>query len=96
MARYTFTAKLWRYPGDAAWYFVSVPKKESEKIKKNIKVKRGWGSVRVRAKSGKTSWDTSVFPDKRSGMYLLPVKLSVRRKEGMDEGEPVTISLTTL
>ncbi len=93
--RYAFSAKLWRYPGEAAWYFISVPKPESARIKKNVRVRRGWGSVRVKAKIGKTSWSTSVFPDSQSGMYLLPVKLAVRRSESLDEGERTRVTLTT-
>jgi hypothetical protein len=95
-ARYSFSVKLWRYPGDSAWHFVSVPKAESARIKANIKVRRGWGSVRVKAKVGQTAWETSVFPDSKSGMYLLPVKSAVRRKEGIDEGDKIAITLTTL
>ncbi len=89
-----FSVRLWRYPGDAAWYFLSVPKKESEMIRTLTKgVRRGWGSVRVRVKVGKTSWDTSVFPDSRSGVFLLPVKATVRRAEGMDEGDTIRVLL---
>jgi len=93
---YSFSAKLWRYPSVVAWYFISVPKVESARIKKNIRVKRGWGSVRVRTFIGKSIWQTSVFPDSKSGMYLLPVKSSVRRAEGIDEGERVRVVLVTL
>ncbi len=90
----SFSVRLWRYPGDVAWYFLSVPKKESEMIRTLTKgVRRGWGSVRVHVKVGKTSWDTSVFPDSRSGVFLLPVKAAVRRVEGMDEGDTIRVSL---
>lgn len=65
----------------AGWHFASVPKKQSEEIKKNETVKRGWGSIPVQVTVGKTSWKTSIFPDKRSGSYLLPIKAEVRRKE---------------
>ena len=44
-------------------------------------IKRGWGSVRVKVTLGKTKWDTSIFPDKKSGTYLLPIKAEVRIKE---------------
>ncbi|MEK7530951.1 MAG: DUF1905 domain-containing protein [Patescibacteria group bacterium] len=94
MKRLKFKAKLWRWPGEkAAWHFVSVPKAESAKIGKEIKVKRGWGSVRVRAKIGGSTFDTSVFPDKKSGTYLLPVKASIRRMEGLEHGDTVDVIL---
>lgn len=93
--RVTFKAKLWVWPGDkAAWRFVTVPKADSENIKKKIKLKNGFGSIRVRARVGKTSWDTSIFPDSKSGTYLLPIKASVRRKEGLEDGGVTHVVLT--
>lgn len=76
----------------AGWHFISVPKKESEDIKKGSKVKTGFGSVPVIVTIGKTNWKTSVFPDKRSGTYLLPLKAEVRKKESIFSED--TISLT--
>ena len=91
-----FNAKLWVWPGEkAAWRFVTVPKAESERVKKKIKIKRGFGSVRVNAKIGKTSWNTSIFPDSKSATYLLPVKASVRRAEGIEDGEAIQVLLET-
>lgn len=91
MARSAYQVKgeLWLYPGESAnWHFVSVPKKESEAIvKAHPRKKAGFGSIRVSAKIGKTSWETSIFPDKRSGTYLLPVKAEVRRKEHLSKGD---------
>lgn len=92
----SFKAKLWVWPGDkAAWRFVTVPKAESENIKKKIKLKRGFGSIRVHVKVGKSTWDTSIFPDSKSGTYLLPVKASVRRAEALEDGELMRVSVQT-
>ncbi len=33
--------------------------------------------------NGETKWKTSVFPDKRTSTYLLPLKADVRKKEGI-------------
>lgn len=96
MSKCSFTSKLWVWPGDkAAWRFVTVPKADSEKLGKTVKIKRGFGSIRISAKVGKTKWDTSVFPDKRSGTYLLPIKAAVRRAEGLEDGEAVQITIQT-
>lgn len=85
---YRFRAKVWLYPGDAAWHFITVPKKESEDIKKRFGAKkRGWGSLPVVVQVGETEWKTSIFPDSKSGTYILPLKAVVRRKEGLFEGE---------
>lgn len=95
MGAYRFTAKLWIYPGaQAAWHFITVPQKESEAIKKKATTRRGFGSVKVKARIGKTAWETSIFPDSKSGTFLLPVKAKVRREEGIDAGDSVSVSLT--
>jgi hypothetical protein len=95
---FKITAKLWLYPGESAnWHFLTIPKDISEKIKAlKPATPRGWGSVRVEVKIGKIIWSTSVFPDKRSGTYILPVKAVVRRTEGIFEGDQVTFNLTIL
>ena len=52
----------------------------------------GFGSVRVEVTLGRSSWRTSVFPDKARG-YVLPVKSAVRRREGLEVGDRVRIAL---
>ncbi len=95
-AAHTFTANVWLYPGSsAAWHFVSVPKMLSTKLKKKHGAHaRGWGSLPVEAKIGKTVWKSSIFPDSKSGMYLLPLKSLVRKKEGLFEGENAKVRIT--
>ena len=94
---YTIKAKVWIYPGMVGnWHFVNVDKKTSAKIKESQsdKKRRGWGSVRVRATLGKSTWKTSIFPDK-DGTYLLPLKKEVRTKEEIVEGDVITFSIVT-
>ncbi len=88
----SFAADLWRYPGDAGWYFVSLPLDVATDIRETVEP-RGFGSVRVTATVGATTWSTSVFPDASSGSYVLPVKAAVRRAESLDEGAVVTVHL---
>lgn len=57
---------------------------------------RGFGSVRVEATVGGTTWRTSVFPDSRGGSYVLPVKRAVREAEDLDDGDQVTVTLRPL
>lgn len=47
----------------------------------------------VRPTIGTSTWETSVFPDTKRGSYVLPVKGDVRRKEGVEEGDVVTLRL---
>lgn len=91
-------AKVWLWPGEtAAWHFVSVPKLESSKIKEKFgKGRRGFGSIPVAVKLGKTTWRTSIFPDAKSGQYLLPIKASVRQAEGIFADDTVLLILTVV
>ncbi len=92
--QHTFRAKIWLYQGMAGWHFVTVPKKLSATIKKNTAhVQRGWGSVRVQVTIRTTVWNTSIFPDRMSGTYLLPLKAQVRKKEGLLYDEMVTVTI---
>lgn len=94
MKKLSISTKLWLYPGHAGWVFATIPKKESEQIKTATKgLKRGWGSVPVLVTLGKTTWETSIFPDNRSNTYLLPVKAAVRKKEEVMEDDEVLIIL---
>ena len=83
-------AKVWKWPGDAGWHFVNIDKKISEQIRGVYKK----GFVYITAKIGKTTWDTALFPHKISGLYLLSVKASVRKKENIWEGDVVKISFS--
>jgi hypothetical protein len=89
----TFTAPLWLWNGKGAWHFVTLPLNESQIIKMAVP-RRGWGSVRVKAKIGGTDWSTSIFPDSKAGAYLLPVKAEVRKRENIAPGDMVEISVS--
>lgn len=92
---YAFKAKVWIYPGgNGAWHFITVPKAISAKIKKGHGAHaRGWGSLKVRVRIDKTTFDTSIFPENKSATYLLPVKASVRKKESLFAHSAVTVHL---
>lgn len=95
MAAWSFEAPLWEYD-EGGWHFVTVPLDLSEEVRElGAGVARGFGSLRVRATVGGTTWTTSVFPSK-DGCYLLPVKRQVRRAEGLEADEPVAVALDFL
>jgi len=88
-----FEGVLWRYDGDAPWHFVTVPVDMSDDIGAAAEP-RPFGSVPVRARVGATMWETSLFPDKQSGAYVLPVKRSVREAESIADGDAVAVALS--
>jgi hypothetical protein len=87
-------APLWRYPGADGWHFVSLPVDVSAEITDmTAGARRGFGSVRVDVTVGATSWRTSIFPDSKTGTYLLPVKKAVRVAEHLEAGDEVRAQL---
>jgi hypothetical protein len=91
---YKMQAKVWLYPGPAGWHFVTLPRKQSDEIRSSFRSARGgWGSMPVIASIGETSWNTSIFPDKKSGAYVLPLKASVRAKEKIEIGQVVAFTI---
>ncbi|HSR89257.1 MAG TPA: DUF1905 domain-containing protein [Candidatus Udaeobacter sp.] len=92
--KYKIKAVVWIYPGPGGWHFISIPKKISEEIKNNFaKLKKGWGSLPVTITVGKTTWQTSIFPDTKMGVYLLPFKAEARKKERIIKGIEIKINL---
>ena len=92
--KYKIRSKVVPYPGMVAWFFAYIDRPTSEKIYKKHHVKKaGFGSIRVKATIGKTSWRSSIFPDKQSGCYVLPLKKEVRRVEDIDAGDSITLTL---
>lgn len=53
----------------------------------------GWGSIKVVATIGKTTWKTSIFPDKKSSSYLIPIKAEIRAKTSLVDGDTIKIKL---
>lgn len=93
--RYDFETEVWLYTATkAAWHFVSLPVEFSEGIRGLRGPKApGWGSVRVTATIGGTTWRTSIFPDTRTGAFILPLKGDVRRREHVGAGDRVEVSV---
>jgi Domain of unknown function (DUF1905) len=91
-----FDAELWIWEArrDDGWTFVSLPAEASEEIRDLTGGRRrGFGSVRVRASVGGTSWTTSIFPDNGREVYVLPIKREVRRAESLDAGDVATVTV---
>ena len=98
--RYRFTAPLWIWEssGEGAWHFVTLPEDAADEIKAiaDGHARRGFGSVRVEATVGPSTWRTSIFPSKESGSYVLPVKKAVRTAADVDEDDEVEVDLVLL
>lgn len=100
---WTFSGPLWIWKGKAqdgkpspvSWHFLTITGAVADGIKAAAPGRTAaWGSVYVKVRLGGTLWQTSVFPSKEAGGYLLPVKAIVRKKEGVGEGDVVTVELS--
>ncbi len=88
----TFDAELWRHNGNAAWYFITTPPGAGDRIDDQAPLPRaGFGSVKVEATIGTSTWSTSVFPG--SDGWVLPVKKQIRKAEDIGEGDVVSVKL---
>ncbi len=91
---YKLNSKVLAYPGMGGWRFLALPQRQGKEIKAKFSSRaKGWGSLPVSVTIGKTVWDTSIFPDKKSGSYLLPLKLKIRKVEGISDDSNVTFSV---
>jgi hypothetical protein len=97
----THTAPLWRWTSPAApaaWHFVTIDGAAGEALSaialmnRLEGLSRGFGSLKVVATIGGSRFKTSVFPSKELG-WMLPVKASVRKAEGLAEGDAVELVL---
>ena len=93
---HTFTAPLWLWDARRhdTWTFVTVPPGISADLADEAAERGprgGFGSVRVTTRIGRSTWQTSVFPDSASGCFVLPVKRAVRRAEQVEAGDEVTV-----
>lgn len=97
--RVEFEAKLWIWEArrGEGWTFVSLPAEESELIREVTEgvVRRGFGSLRVRATVGGSTWTTSIFPGS-GGAYMLPVKKAIRRAESIEPGDAAAVAVELL
>lgn len=74
------------------WYFVNVPKEYFAEIRERY----GKGLLRARVTIGQSVWETSLLPHNVSGTYLIAIKASIRKIEGLFVGDEVTISAELL
>ena len=88
-----FGGEIIHWRGPAPFHFVAVPEEQSAAIEAvSSLVTYGWGAIPVHARIGRTDFRTSLFP--KGELYLVPVKVAVRRAERLEVGDRVTIRLS--
>ncbi|MEQ1819273.1 MAG: DUF1905 domain-containing protein [Terricaulis sp.] len=93
-ARFAFSAKIWRSTAGAGWFFLTLPEAQTMPIKtRALGHMKSFGSLRVTAKIGTTTWNTSIFFDTKAGAFVLPVKTDIRQKESIALGDTVKCAI---
>ena len=85
------TGEVFHWRGPSPYHFVAVPEAQREEVASWSFASYGWGCLPVRGRVGVTEFETALFP--RDGSYVIPLKDRVRRAEGIELGDEVTIRL---
>jgi hypothetical protein len=89
----TFSAELFEWRGPAPFYWLRLPGDAGDYVRAEAAAATyGWGAIPVCARIGRTEWETSLLP--RNGEYVLPVKKDVRTREGLRDGDTVTVAMS--
>jgi hypothetical protein len=92
---FTFSGEIWIFQGEGSWYFVTLPHDLADEIQARCEGKtRGFGSIRIQAQIGSSIWTTSLFRDKKSASYILPLKKEVRLSQKLAAGQTVDVSFS--
>jgi len=87
-----FIGEIIYWRGPSPWYFVAIPERQSEDIIAiSNMVTYGWGVIPAQVSIGNTEWKTSLFP--KDGLYLIPIKASVRKAENLDVSNAVIVQI---
>jgi hypothetical protein len=87
-----FTGTVWSWRGPAPYHFLSVPDEGCAELEAiSPMVSYGWGMIPVTVHVGDTTWTTSLWP--KDGGYVVPLKDAVRRAEGIELDDEVSVRL---
>ena len=88
-----FEAEVFQWRGPAPYFFVSTPDDVDAFLHDHAaELSYGWGVIPARVRIGATEVGTSLMP--RDDVYLVPLKVALRRPEGIDDGDVVHVQLT--
>jgi hypothetical protein len=88
---WVFNGEVIEWRGPAPYLFVVMPEADSAELKEEARSLIYWGQVPVHVVIGDTEFSTALFP--KDGRYLIPLKVSVQKAEGINEGDVVAVTL---
>jgi predicted nucleic acid-binding protein len=87
-----FEAEVFQWRGPAPYFFVATPVHVDDFLHAHLgELTYGWGGIPAQVSIGDTEVTTSLMP--KDGVYLVPLKVALRRAEGIDDGDDVRVRL---
>ena len=88
-----FTGEVFEWRGPAPFYFVETSDEADAYLHDNLgELTYGWGCIPAQVRVGDTEEKTALIP--KDDVYLVPLKVALRRAEGFDDGDVVRVHLT--
>lgn len=87
-----FDGQVFQWRGPAPYFFVATPPEVDDFLHAHLgELTYGWGVIPARVRVGNTEVTTSLIP--KDDVYLVPLKVALRRPEGIDDGDNVHVHL---
>jgi hypothetical protein len=87
-----FAGEIIYWRGPAPYHFVLLPEPQATELREVAnELTYGWGCIPARGEIGDTPFTTALFP--KDGTFAVPIKVAVRRAEGLELGDVVSVSL---
>jgi Domain of unknown function (DUF1905) len=88
-----FEAEVFQWRGPAPYFFVATPDDVDAFLHDHMgELTYGWGVIPARVRIGATEVQTSLMP--KDDVYLVPIKVALRRAEAIDDGDVVSVRLS--
>jgi hypothetical protein len=95
--RFTFDAKINLYEGHTQWHYVTLPVDVAASIRKHRSDNgRSTDELRVEVTVEATTWRTTLFDNKSTKSYLLPLRANASKKGTMRVGDTLHIQMNVL
>lgn len=89
---WAFEAEVFQWRGPAPYFFVATPPHVNDFLHAHRgELTYGWGVIPAQVRIGATEVTTSLIA--KDGVYLVPLKVALRRPEGIDHGDGVRVGL---
>lgn len=89
--RFSFTGTVIEWRGPAPHFFVAMRRDDGELLIDMPELSYGWGCIPAHVTIGKTRYRTALMP--KDGKMLVPIKVAVRRAEGIDLGDRIRLTV---